>query len=94
MTGEFKILVPYNPREAISLRQAAKLAGRSESTVRSWCAEYHIGRRVVGGPWQVSRAALAMLLDGDEAALNAYLDGDRVGPLVLTYLEGLADEAA
>ena len=55
---------------------------------------YHIGRRVVGGPWQVSRVALAMLLDGNNAALGAYLSGDRDGPLVAPYFAAVAAEAA
>ena len=82
---ELKVLVPYDPREAMSVRQAAKLAGRSETTVRGWCGCYHIGRRVVGGPWQVSRVALAMLLDGRDDALRAYLSGARSGELVDAY---------
>lgn len=93
MTGAPKILVPYNPREAISLRRAAEIAGRSESTVRSWCGLYHIGRRVVGGPWQVSRVALSMLLDGNDEALSAYLSGDRDGLLVAPYFAAVAEAA-
>ena len=93
MTRVPRILIPYDPREAISLRQAAKIAGKSESTVRSWCALYHVGRRVVGGPWQVSRAALQMLLDDDDAALNAYLGGDRSSQCVAAYFTGLASVA-
>ena len=83
---EPKVLVPYDPREAISLKQAAKLSRRSETTVRGWCGKFYIGRRVVGGPWEVSRAALAMLLDGNQAALRAYLSGDRQGAVVSAYL--------
>lgn len=93
LMDEPKVLVPYNPREAIALRQAAKIAGRSESTVRTWCALYHIGRLVVGGPWQISRAALAMLLDGNEAALRAYSSGDRRDLIVEAYL-ALSTKAA
>jgi hypothetical protein len=79
------ILVPYDRREAISLRDAAKLAGRCESTVRGWCGAYDIGRRIGNGPWQVSRVALAMFLDGAGDALCAYLAGDRTGELVESY---------
>ena len=82
------ILVPFNRREAISLREAAKVAGRCESTVRGWCGAYDIGRRIGNGPWQVSRVALAMFLDGAEDALRAYLAGDRTGELVEGYLRG------
>ena len=82
-----QVLVPFDAREAITLREAAKIAGRSESTLKSWCGLYFIGRRIVGGPWQVSTVALAALLDGNQAALRAYLAGDRGGPLVAPYFE-------
>src|SRR5215213_6867943 len=72
------VLVPYDKREGMTLREAAKLAGKSEGTVRTWCQQYDIGRRVAGGPWCVSRVALA-----------AYHAGDRHGPLVASYFERL-----
>lgn len=83
----FIVLVPYDPREACTLAQAARRAGKSESTVRNWCVNRGIGRRIAGGTWSVSRPALEMLLDGDEAALLAYHNGDRLGPLVRGYFE-------
>jgi hypothetical protein len=85
MNDDLKILIPYDRREAISLRVAAEIADRSESTLRSWCQRYHIGRRVCSGPWEVSRPALLMLLDGNQKALNGYLAGDRDGELVTPY---------
>ncbi|MCW2286227.1 hypothetical protein M2323_004034 [Rhodoblastus acidophilus] len=87
------VLRPYDRREALSLRRAAEISGKSESTVRSWCAVHDIGRRVANGPWQVSAPALRMLLDGDGKALAAYLAGDRASPSVAAYFErcGLAD---
>jgi hypothetical protein len=45
------VLIPYDRREAISLRIAAEIAGRSETTVRGWCGVHDIGRRVANGPW-------------------------------------------
>lgn len=57
MLDEPKVLVPYDRREAISLPVAAELAGRSESTVQTWCQTFLVGRRIAGGPWQVSRPA-------------------------------------
>jgi hypothetical protein len=63
--------------------------GGSELVVRTWCYQHHIGRRVAGGPWCVSRVALAMLLDGNADALAAYHAGDRHGPLVASYYERL-----
>src|SRR4051812_39528449 len=77
-----QVLVPFDPREAIGLKQAAALAGKSEATLRSWCALYDIGRRVAGGSWMISRIALAMFLDGDKRALRAYLHGDRSSEIV------------
>ena len=74
-----QVLVPFDKREAMTLRQAAEHAGKSEGTVRMWCERYGIGRRVAGGPWGVSRVALAMLLDGNAEALAAYHTGDRQG---------------
>ena len=79
------VLIPFDRREAISLREAAKIANRSEGTVRGWCAQFDIGRRVGNGPWQVSRVALAMFLDGDADALREYLSGNRCGQTVAGY---------
>ena len=86
-------MLPFSLEEAICLKEAAAIAGCSESTVRGWCARFCIGRRVVGGKLMVSRVALAMLLDGDRASLEAYLGGDRSGPLVALYFAraGLVD---
>ena len=81
----FIVLIPHDPREACTLAQAARRAGKSESTVRNWCLNHGIGRRVVGGTWSVSRPALEMLLDGDDIALKAYHSGDRSGPIVKPY---------
>src|SRR4051812_45322102 len=84
-----QILIPFDKREGMTLLDAARLAGKSEGTVRTWCCQHDIGRRIVGGPWCVSRVALAMLLDGDADALAAYLAGDRHEPLVAPYYERL-----
>jgi hypothetical protein len=80
-----QVLIPYDKQEAITLRQAALIASRSESTLRSWCQIHHIGRRVAGGPWMVSRVALSMFLDDDRKAIRAYLAGDRESELVTPY---------
>ncbi len=85
MTDYPQVLIPFDRREAITLRQAALVAGRSESTLRSWCQTHCIGRRVAGGPWMVSRPALQMFLDDDARALRAYLAGDRESELVIFY---------
>jgi hypothetical protein len=86
-----KILRPFDKRECISLKEAAQRAGTSESTMRLWCAEEGLGRRVGGGTWMVSRVALAMFLDEDRMALKAYHGGYWTGALVGSYFkrEGL-----
>ena len=73
-----RTLVPYAAEEKISIKRAAQIAGMSERTLRNWCVEHGIGRRIAGGAWAVSRVALAMFLDGDDEALVAYRDrGER-----------------
>jgi hypothetical protein len=86
-TDERKILVPFDKRECISLKEAADIADRSESTMRNWCDEYRLGRRIGGGPWMVSKVALAMFLDGDLKALRAYHACVWTDPGVATYFE-------
>jgi hypothetical protein len=85
--NRWMVLVPFDAREGISLSQAALRAGKSESTVRSWCVQHGLGRRVGGGVWVVSKVALSMFLDGDRKALSAYLAGDRSSSLVKRYFE-------
>jgi hypothetical protein len=82
------VLVPYDKREGITLAEAAHTAGKSVGTIRNWCVQHELGRRVGGGTWVVSRVALAMFLDDDdEKALRAYHAGDRTGELVTPYFE-------
>jgi hypothetical protein len=70
---------------------AAERAGKSPGTIRNWCIEHGIGRRVGGGQWIVSKVALAMFLDDDEEALRRYKAGDRSSDGVAAYYrrEGL-----
>jgi hypothetical protein len=88
-TDERKILTPFDKRECISLKEAADIAGRSESTMRNWCDEYGLGRRIGGGPWSVSKVALLIFLDGNTKALQAYHAGDRSSELVASYFQRL-----
>ena len=90
-------LIPYDKREGIPLNVAAERAGKSPGTIRNWCIEHGIGRRVGGGQWIVSKVALAMFLDGDNEALRRYKSGDRISDCVLAYfrregLEGLLEK--
>lgn len=78
------VLRPYNRSEALTVPEAAQIAGRSVRTIREWCLLHDIGRRIAGR-WAVSRIALAMFLEGDRKALDAYLRGDRSSRAVLTY---------
>lgn len=81
----WRVLVPFDPREGISLKAASARAGKSETTIRDWCRARGLGRRVGGGSWVVSKVALAMHLDGDGEALAAYLAGDRTSAAVALY---------
>ncbi len=81
-----QVLIPYNAREAASLREAAKISGMSVETMRRVSSLHDIGRKI-GGRWAVSRVALAMWLDGNRAALKAYLAGERNGLVVGPYFE-------
>jgi len=83
----WRVLTPYDPREGISLATAAKRAGKSETTIRNWCPQHGLGRRVGGGVWVVSQVALAMFLDGDTAALASYHAGDLSSSRVRHYFE-------
>ncbi len=86
MTGEPQVLRPFYRSEAVSIAEAARIAGRSVRTLRHWCMRLDIGRRI-GGQWAVSKVALTMWLDGNAEALAAYLTGDRISPLVTEYFE-------
>ena len=83
----WQVLIPFDAREGISLAGAGKLAGKSVGTVRGWCVQHGLGRRVGGGVWVVSKVALAMFLDGDLKALTSYLAGGRSSDLVKIYFE-------
>jgi hypothetical protein len=49
------VLVPYDEREAISVRVAARKAASRPVPSDSWCDEHGSGRRIVGGSWKISR---------------------------------------
>jgi hypothetical protein len=85
--NERLILSPFDLREVLTLKQAAAVAGKSESTMRVWSESVGLGRRVGGGTWCVSKIALAMHLDGNRKALRAYHAGNRSDPNVVYYFE-------
>jgi hypothetical protein len=78
------VLIPFDLKEALAISEAAAIAGRSTVTVRTWAANFDLGRPV-GGRWMISRVALAMYLDSDRKALRAYLSGDRESEIVVHY---------
>jgi len=94
-SGDSRCLIPFDRREGMTTAEAAEQANRTERTIRMWCRDHDIGRRVAGGPWLVSRVALAMYLNGDTAALSAYLAGHRRSSGVWPYFaaEGLEELA-
>ena len=67
-----QVLIPFNRNEALSLREAAEISGKSIETIRRWAALHDIGR-LIGGRWAISHPALLMMLDGDRRALALYL---------------------
>jgi hypothetical protein len=83
---EPQVLRPFVAAEAIDSPTAAKIARVSTVTIRNWCQWHHIGRRI-GGFYKISKPALLAFLEGDEAVLSAYLEGDRTSPLVRKYFE-------
>jgi hypothetical protein len=85
--SNWRVLVPFDIREAIDVRKAAVRAGKSESTMRQWCKQRGLGRRVGDGNFFVSQVALAMYLDGNKPALAAYHSGDRSSALVKDYFD-------
>jgi hypothetical protein len=87
------VLQPHDKREVLTVAQAAKRAGYSDGTIRSWCQQHAIGRQIVHGNWMVSRVALPMLVDGEMEALAEYHARNWTDPTVIAYFEkeGLRD---
>src|SRR5271168_1415985 len=87
-------LDPFTIEECIPIGEAARIAGKTERTIRNWGVEHGIGRRI-GGRWAISKVALMMWLDGKHEALVAYRDlGVRASwePVASVYRRyGLAD---
>jgi Helix-turn-helix domain len=81
-----RVLLPFDIAEALTVAQAARIAGRSTVTLRTWAAIHDLGRPI-RRRWMISRVALAMFLESDRKALKAYLAGDRESRLVVSYFE-------
>lgn len=80
------VLRPFNKAEAMSTAEAAAITGKTETTIRNWASQHYIGRKI-SGRVAISKVALRMHLEGDEAAKTAYLEGDRSSPLVMRYFD-------
>lgn len=86
-----RVLIPWNPAEAMTVAEAAAFARRNPRTMREWAAKFDIGRRVAG-EWVISRVALLMWLENDTAALSAYLLGEREAEPVAAYFRRLSTD--
>lgn len=84
MSGERKILDPYDPAECMTPLQAAVRAGVAVNSIRYWCEKHGIGRKVVG-KLKISGPALEMLLADDFAALTIYHAGERNTETIQRY---------
>ena len=47
-----------DPNEVLTIAEAAQVAGRSDETIRRWCADHRIGRLFATSLWLVSRRRL------------------------------------
>jgi hypothetical protein len=81
-----QVLRPFDLSEALTVTEAAAIAGRTKVTMRTWAALYDLGRPV-GGRWMLSRVALQMYLDSDRKALKSYLTGNRECHEVVVYFK-------
>lgn len=76
--------------EAINLKNAVHLTGRSEKTIRIWCHEFGIGvQSCPGAPLEISAPALEMVRHGDMVALELLREGKREHPRVRRIFEHL-----
>ena len=81
-------LSPFRRDLVMTLSDASEHSGRSISTIRAWCAQHHIGRKV-GGAWLVDAVAFDLFIQGRLNALARYLSGDRKHPEIVEAFERL-----
>jgi len=84
-----RVLIPFIAKEACTVSQAAKIAGKSAGTIRNWIERFHIGCRVGPSHFMVSKIALRLLLCREWPGLLDYLRGDRLGDRVLLHIIAL-----
>jgi hypothetical protein len=59
--------------KALTLKQAAGIAGVSPDTVARWCKRHGIGKHLhPKAPWRVDPIGLAIVMAGDPVALAEY----------------------
>lgn len=78
------------PREIVTVKEAADIAGASDQTIYDWIERFGIGRRRDQWAYQVSLPALLMIMDRhrrDFDALDALKAGERGNPAVAEYIE-------
>ena len=79
-TEDRKILSPFDKREVVRLKEAAAVANTSVSTMRNWCNEHGLGRRIGGDPgwsagspwrcsWMAIRRPCGLIMRGIEQAI-------------------------
>ena len=81
-------LVPFRLDLVMSLADASERSGRAINTVRTWCAQHHLGRKV-GGTWHIDAIAFELYVDGRFDALERYLNGDRAHPEIVDAFTSL-----
>jgi hypothetical protein len=84
--------VSLNVGDVLSLKEAARIAGCDDSTIRRWAKLYGIGRQLAfNQTWRISGPALRIVLAADNEALEAFRAGNLDSGLVKPYLnEGAA----
>lgn len=83
----------FGIEEAIPLKAAANIAGKTDETIRRWCVKYGIGRQAgPNAPIEVSIIGLMMVIHGEFDTLELLRAGDRQHPAVKRFLNfvGLA----
>lgn len=87
--------VSLNIGDVLSLKEAARIAGCDDSTIRRWAMQYGIGRQMAfNQAWRISGPAFRMVLAADSAALEAFRDRRYGDELVKPYLQSSLDNGA
>ncbi|KAB0676708.1 hypothetical protein [Aureimonas leprariae] len=76
--------------EVVGVKDAMRLSGKSEVTIRRLCRRHGLARQTTpSAPLEISRTGLEMVLHGDLDALEMLRAGERSAPPVRRYLEFL-----